>query len=437
MAAGMSAGEIFDQLRGIIGIAALLGLAWAFSENRRGHPGWKWIAGALAMQGLLAVLIVRVPFVWEAVGLANAAVSAVEAATLKGSSYMFGYLGGAELPFALKEGAQPPLVIAFQILPLVIVFSALSALLWHWGVLRWMVNGLAFLLRRSLGVSGVVGLAGGAALFLGVVETPLVTRPYFARVSRSELFQLMVLAMATISGALLVLYATTLRLVVGDAVGHLIAASLISIPAALLAARLMVPPGEADLEPAADDEGEAESALVYDSSIDAIMRGTADGLQLFLSVIAVIIVVFALVALADQMLAALPLVEGAPLTLKRIFGWACAPLMWLIGVPWGEAQAAGALMGTKAVLNEYVAYLELAALPTGTLGPRATLIVTYALCGVANLASVGLLVSTIGTLCPERRAEAAGLGMKSWVAGNIASAMTGAWIGLVTLSGVH
>lgn len=427
--AGLNRVEYFDQLRGIIGIAVLMGLAWALSENRRGVPGWRWIAGALAIQGLLAVLIVRVPTVWAAVGLVNNAVSAVEAATLKGSSYMFGYLGGAELPFALKEGAQPPLIIAFQILPLVIVFSALSALLWHWGVLRWLVNGLAFLLRRSLGVSGPVGLAGGAALFLGVVETPLVTRAYFARATRTELFQLMVLAMATISGALLVLYATTLRAVVPDAVGHMIAASLVSIPAALLVARLMVPGSAEDTVTEGDGE---DPGLRYDSSIDAIMRGTADGLQLFLSVIAVIIVVFALVALVDGMLAALPLIEGAPLTLKRMLGWALAPLMWLIGVPWGEAQAAGGLMGTKAVLNEYVAYLELAGLPAGTLGPRATLIVTYALCGVANLASVGLLVTTIGTLAPERRAEAAGMGMKSWIAGNLASAMTGAWIGLVT-----
>jgi CNT family concentrative nucleoside transporter len=430
MAARMSGAELFDQLRGIIGIAVLMGLAWAFSEYRRGMPGWRWIAGALALQAVLAVLIVRVPIVWEAVGLVNTAVSAVEQATLKGSSYMFGYLGGAELPFALKEGAQPPLVIAFQILPLVIVFSALSALLWHWGVLRWLVNGLSFLLRRTLGVSGPVGLAGGAALFLGVVETPLVTRAYFARVSRAELFQLMVLAMATISGALLVLYATTLKASVPDAVGHMIAASLVSIPAALLIARLMVPERAADTATEAD--AEEDPGLSYDSSIDAIIKGAMDGMQLFLAVIAVIITIFALVALADMMLASLPLVEGAPVTLKRLFGWLFAPLMWLLGVPWHEAGAAGGLMGTKAILNEYVAYVELAALPAGTLGPRALLIVTYALCGVANLASVGLLVSTIGTLCPERRAEVAGLGMKSWIAGNLTSAMTGAWIGLVT-----
>jgi CNT family concentrative nucleoside transporter len=421
--------ELFDQFRGVIGLAVLLGLAWTVSENRSALPGWRWMLGALALQGLLAVLIVRVPLVWSAVGLVNDAVSAIEAATLKGSAYMFGYLGGAELPFALKEGAQPPLVIAFQILPLVIVFSALAALLWHWGVLRWMVNGLGFLLRRSLGVSGVVGLSGGASIFLGVVEAPLVTRAYFARVSRAELFQIMALTMATISGAILVLYATTLKASVPDAVGHMIAASLISLPAALLVARVMVPgtPDDAATEVDKEDPG-----LRYESSIDAIVKGTMDGMQLFLSVIAIIIVVFALVALVDMGLALLPLIDGEALTLKRLLGWLLAPLMWLIGVPWGEAQAAGGLMGTKAVLNEYVAYLELAALPAGTLGPRATLIVTYALCGVANLASVGLLVSTIGTLCPERRAEAAGLGIKSWIAGNLASAMTGAWIGLVT-----
>lgn len=422
--------ELFDSLRGIIGLAVLMGLAWAVSENRKSLPGWRWIAGALLLQGLLAVLIVRVPAVWAAVGLVNNAVSAVEAATLKGSAYMFGYLGGAELPFALKEGAQPPLVIAFQILPLVIVFSALSALLWHWGVLRWIVNGLSFLLRRSLGVSGVVGLSGGASVFLGPVEAPLVTRAYFGKVSRSELFQIMTLTMATISGAILILYATTLKATVPDAVGHMISASLISLPAALLIARLMVPPSADDTATEVDAE---DTGLRYESSIDAIIKGTLDGMQLFLAVIAVIITVFALVALVDMALAATTLtVEGAPLSLKRILGWGLAPFMWLLGVPWGEAQAAGGLMGTKAVLNEYVAYLELAALPAGTLGPRATLIVTYALCGVANLASVGLLVSTIGTLCPERRAEAAGLGMKSWISGNLASAMTGAWIGLVT-----
>ena len=421
--------EFFDQFRGLLGIALMVLLAWAISEDRSARPTWRWIAGALALQAGLALLIVRVPFVWDAVTLANEAVAAIERATLDGSSYMFGYLGGAPLPFDLAEGTEAPVIIAFQILPLVIVFSALAALLWHWGVLRWLVDGLSFLLRRTLRVSGVVGLSGGANMFLGVVESPLVVRAYFARMSRADLFQVMVLAMATISGAILILYATTLSRTVPDAVGHMISASLISLPAALLIAKLMVP-GEASAEGEEPDAG--SQGLKFESSIDAIIKGTMDGMQLFLAVIAVIIVVFALVSLADQLLALLPMVDGEPLSLKRTFGWLFSPLMWLIGVPWAEAQAAGSLMGTKAILNEYVAYLELAALPPSTFAPRSLLIVTYALCGVANLASIGLLVSTIGTLCPERRAEVAGLGVRSWIAGNMATAMTGAWIGLIT-----
>ena len=422
--------ELFDQLRGIIGIAVLLGIAWALSENRARRPGWTWIGGALLAQLVLALLILRVPLVWQFVTKANDVVAAIERATLDGSSYMFGYLGGAPLPFALADGAEAPVIIAFQILPLVIVFSALAAVLWHWGVLRWLVNGLSWLLRRSLGVSGVVGLAGGANMFLGVVESPLAVRAYFSRMSRAELFAVMVLAMSTISGAILILYATTLSKTVSDAVGHMISASLISLPAALLLARLMVPgddKGWGDTDTDQDDPG-----LKYDGTMDAVVRGTMDGLQLFLAVIAIIIVIFALVSLGDQALALFPSVGGEPLSLKRLFGWLFSPLMWLVGVPWAEAQAAGGLMGTKAILNEYVAYLELAALPVDTFAPRSQLIVTYALCGVANLASVGLIVSTIGTLCPERRAETAGLGMKSWLAGNAATLMTGAWIGLVT-----
>ena len=421
--------EFFDQFRGLLGIALMVLLAWVISEDRSARPTLRWIAGALALQAGLALLIVRVPFVWDAVTLANEAVAAIERATLDGSSYMFGYLGGAPLPFELAQGTEAPVIIAFQILPLVIVFSALAALLWHWGVLRWLVDGLSFLLRRTLRVSGVVGLSGGANMFLGVVESPLVVRAYFARMSRADLFQVMVLAMATISGAILILYATTLSRTVPDAVGHMISASLISLPAALLIAKLMVP-GEASAEGEEPDAG--SQGLKFESSIDAIIKGTMDGMQLFLAVIAVIIVVFALVSLADQVLALLPMVHGEPLSLKRAFGWLFSPLMWLIGVPWAEAQAAGSLMGTKAILNEYVAYLELAALPPSTFAPRSLLIVTYALCGVANLASIGLLVSTIGTLCPERRAEVAGLGVRSWIAGNMATAMTGAWIGVIT-----
>ncbi|MFA6220264.1 MAG: nucleoside transporter C-terminal domain-containing protein [Erythrobacter sp.] len=424
----------FDQFRGLAGIAAILLFAWALSEDRKARPGWKWIAGASALQLALALVIVRIPLVWKVFAWATEGVAAIERAARVGSGFIFGYLGGAELPFALKDGAQAPVVIAFQILPLVIVFSALSALLWHWRILDLAVRGLSALLRRTLGVSGAVGLAGGASVFLGPVESPLIVRAWLPGMSRSDLFAVMTLAMSTISGVILVLYAQTLSRSVPDAVGHMIAASLISLPAALLVARIMVPPSRVP-DAAADGGTMMEGRrLQYDSSIDAVLRGTMDGLQIFLAVIAVIIVIFALVALVDEGLGLLPLVDGGPISVKRLFGWAFAPVLWLVGVPWAEAQHAGALMGTKTILNEYVAYLELAALPPGSLGARSQLIVVYALCGVANLASIGLLVSSIGTLCPERRAEAAKLGIRSWIAGNCATLTTGAWIGLVTLA---
>jgi CNT family concentrative nucleoside transporter len=419
--------NIIQHFQGLIGIAAIVMLAWALSEDRKAVPSWRWLAGAFLLQIALALVIVRVPLVWHLVGYATSAVSAVETATLVGSSYMFGYAGGGDLPFVLKPGARAPLIIAFQILPLVIVFSALSALLWHWRVLAVIVRGLSWALRKTLGVSGAEGLAGAATIFLGVVESPLVLRAYLDRMSRSELFAAMVMIMSTISGALLILYAQTLSKVVPDAVGHMISASLISLPAGILVARLMVPGGG---DTAAED---FETSLQYENSIDAVVRGTMDGIQLFLAVIGIIIVMFALVALADQILAALPMVvDGAPLTVKRLMGWVFAPLMWSLGVPWHAAPAAGALMGTKAVLTEYVAYLDFAALPADTFDARSKLIVTYALSGVANLASVGLIISTIGTLAPNRRADVAALGMKSWLAGNCVTAMTGAVIGLAT-----
>ncbi len=420
--------DFLVNLQGLIGLALIVAAAWALSENRSAHPRARWIAGALGLQLAIALIVTRVPLVWALVGYANEAVFAIERATLAGSSYMFGYLGGAPVPFVLADGAQPPLVIAFQILPLIIVFSALSALLWHWGVLRLAVRGLSWAMQRTLGVSGVVGLGAGATIFLGVVESPLVLRAWLGRMSRSDLFAIMVMIMATISGAILVLYATTLARTVPDAVGHMIVASLISLPAAVLVARLMVPP-------AAGEQAAAEKAepdLAYESSMDAVVRGTMEGVQLMLAVIGVIIVVFALVNLADQMLALIPLGGAEPLTVRGIFGWLFAPLMWAIGIPWDQAGTAGSLMGTKAILNEYVAYLALAELPAGALDPRSLIIVTYALSGVANLASVGLIVSAIATLAPERRAEVSSLGMKSWMAGNMVTLMTGAVIGLVT-----
>jgi concentrative nucleoside transporter, CNT family len=415
------------MLQSALGIVSVILIAVALSENRRALPPWRWVIGAVLLQVLIAVVVLRVPLAWEALRAANAGVAVLDQASRAGSSYMFGYLGGAELPFELKPGAAPPLIIAFQILPLVIFISALAALLWHWGVLRAVVRVLSWGLQRTLGIGGAVGLNAGANVFLGVVEAPLAVRAYLASFSRAELFMVMTLGMSTVSGVVLVLYSQTLAQTVDNAFGHIVTASLICMPASILIARLMVP-GESRTGAESSDD----AALRYDGPVDAIVRGTMDGLQLFLAVIAVLMVVFALVALVDHLLGLLPAVAGAPLTLQRMFGWLFAPLMWTLGVPWAEAADAGALMGTKAILNEYVAYQQLAGSYAAQLSPRSTLIVTYALCGFANLASIGLQVSTLTTLCPERRAEIVGLGVRSWMSGNLATLMIGAVVGLIT-----
>ncbi len=414
------------MIQSALGLVIITLAAWLISENRRAAPSLKWIVGALLLQVALALIIQHAPFVWEALRAGSAGVAVLEASSRSGSSYMFGYLGGSELPFDLKPGARAPVIIAFQILPLVIFTSALAALLWHWGVLRLIVRGLSWALQRTLGIGGAVGLNAGANVFLGVVEAPLVIRAYLLSMSRAELFMVMTLGMSTVSGVVLVLYSQTLAGVIDNSFGHIITATLICLPASILLARLMVP-GESAT--GADPRGEQ---LRYQGSIDALVRGTMDGLSLFLAVIAILIVVFAFVAFVNHLLGVLPGIGGEPLTLQRIFGWLFAPLMWTLGIPWSEALPAGALMGTKAILNEYVAYQQLATEYTGQLSARSTLIVTYAMCGFANLASIGLQISTLTTLAPERRAEILSLGFKSWISGNLATAMIGAVVGLTT-----
>jgi concentrative nucleoside transporter, CNT family len=428
-------------LQSLLGLALMPLLAWLLSENRANRPSWRWMATALALQLIIAGLVLKTPLLWQGLLAANAALASLEAATLKGSSYLFGYLGGAPLPFALKQGVAPPVVLAFQILPLVIVTSALAALLWHWRVLPALIRVLSWCLQRSLGISGPVGLNAGANIFLGVVEAPLVIKGALAHMSRAELFTIMTMGMSTVSGVVLVLYSQTIASVVENAFGHILTASLISLPATFLLCRLMVPETASTLPPAphaavpeAGSEAKTQAGtLRYASTMDAIIQGTMDGLQLFLAIIAVLLVVFALVALSDNILALLPDVAGAPLTLQRIFGWLFAPLMWLTGIAWNEALEAGSLMGVKAILNEYVAYQQLAALPQAHLSERTRHILVYALCGFANLASIGLLISTIGTLAPSRRSEAAELGFKSWFVGNLATLMTGCIIGIVRI----
>ncbi len=400
----------------------IVALAWALSEDRRAFP-WRTVTSGLALQAALAFLLLKVPAARDGLLSLNGAVDALTGATRAGTSFVFGFVGGGAAPFTVTNPTGM-ISFAFGILPLVIVISALSALLWHWRILQIVVRALAFVLRKLMNIGGAVGLGSAATIFLGMVEAPLLIRPYLNKLSRSELFILMTVGLASVAGTVFFLYASILKDVVPGALGHILIASMMSLPSAILIARIMVP-GEAGVATT------SESDLRYRSSMDAVARGTEDGLKIYLQIIAVLIVMVALVALADTMLKNLPWVWGAPLSLERIFGWLFAPLVWLFGVPWQEAPTAGSLMGAKTILNELVAYLNLAALPKGALDPRATLIMVYAMCGFANLGSVGIMIAGMSTLMPERRDEIVPLAMRALVSGTMASGLTGAMIGLL------
>ena len=410
-------------LQPILGLALLLMIAWGFSEKRNEFP-FKWVLGAVVLQIVLAIVFLRIEFLQEFLAGAGSIVQAVERASRAGSSYMFGYLGGGDIPFDLKDGAST-FIIAFEILPIILVMAAISALLWHWRLLPKAIEGLSWALQRTMGVSGTVGLGTGANFFLGVVESPLMLRAYVAQMNRTELFMIMVAGLSTVSGAVLVLYASVIEGVVSDATGHILTASLISLPAALLFAKIMVP-GECETEAASFDK-----SIQYDNVLDALVNGVEDGLKVFLNVMAMLIVIFALVYLMNELLGILPDVYGEPLTVNRIFGWLFAPLVFAFGVPFEEAYIAGQLMGAKAILNEFIAYQQLASLPADTLSVRSSIIMTYALCGFANLASIGLQIATFGALAPSKRSEIAALGWRAWIAGNLATGSTAAVAALV------
>ena len=410
-----------DVPHALAGIAGLLALAWAASENRRAVP-WRAVAAGMGLLVFLAVLFLKIAL-FKALFLGiNDALLVLERATQAGTSLVFGFLGGGPAPFAVTD-RNSMFILAFRALPLVLVISALSALLFHWRVLPAIVRGISFLLEKFMGVGGVLGLSTAANIFVGMVEAPLLVKPYLARVSRGELFAIMVGGMASIAGTVLFLYGAILRPALPDAVAHLLIASILSAPAALVIAFLMVPPqGKAT-------GGSIELKDEATGSMDALTRGTLEGAQLLLNIVAMLVVFVALVALANLTLEALPHGGAEPYTLQGLLGWALAPLAWLAGIPWAEAPAAGALLGTKTVINELVAYLELARM-TG-ISERSRLLLTYALCGFANFGSLGIMIGGLGTMCPERRGEIVALGIKSIIAGTLATCLTAASVGLI------
>jgi len=388
-------------------------IAWLVSERRRAVP-WRAVVAGLLLQFVLALVMLKLPFAKSALAVLNEGMLALEAATRAGTSFVFGYLGGGKAPFEVTD-AGSSFILAFRALPLVLVISALSALLFYWRVLPAIVRGLSWLLERVMGVGGAVALSTAANVFVGMVEAPLLIKPYLARVSRGELFAIMVGGMASIAGTVLFLYASLLRDVIPGAIGHLFVASIVSAPAALVVAFVMVPPEGEPTGGRIDLRSEAVN------SIDALTRGTLDGAQLFISIMAMLIVFVAVVTLVNLVI--------EPWTLQRALGHLLAPLAWLAGVPWSEAQAGGQLLGTKTVLNELVAYVDLAAMRD--LSERSRVLMSYALCGFANFGSLGIMIGGLGTMCPERRGEVIGLGLKSIAAGTIATCLTAATVGLL------
>jgi concentrative nucleoside transporter, CNT family len=414
------------QLQSAFGVIALLAIAWAFGENRRA-VSFRQAAIGLAATLVTAVVLIKLPIVAHAFGAINDAVGAISAASRAGTSFVFGYLGGGPLPFDPKTpGAD--FVLAFQALPIVLVMSVLTTLLFYWRILPPIVRGMAWLLERTLGVGGAVGLSTAANIFLGMVEAPLFVRPYLNQMTRSELFLVMTGGMAGIAGTVLVLYATLLAPLIPDAAAHFVIASVLGAPAAILISLIMVPEKSDRLTGGALEDPDMHAS----STMDAIVKGTTSGIELLLNIVAMLIVLVALVHLANSVLSLLPNASAAPISLQRMLGYAMAPVCWLMGLPWQQAITAGSLMGTKTVLNELIAYVDLSKLAPDALDPRSRLIMLYAMCGFANFGSLGIMIGGLGTMAPERRDEINGLGLKSIVSGTLTTCLMGAIVGLLS-----
>jgi len=415
------------NLQSLAGLFAIVAACWLLSENRRRFP-WRLTLGAIGVQAALVLALFAIPGSQSVLAAITGAVDGLAQATARGTRFVFGYLAGGDQPYVVgNESAL--FTFAFNVLPLILVISALSALLWHWRILKWITLGFGFLFQRTMGLGGASALAVAANIFLGMIESPIVIRAYLDKLTRSEIFLMMVVGLGTVAGSTMVAYASILSAVLPNAAGHVLVASIVSAPAGILLARIIIPekPGEGG---AVADYG---SALKYDSAIDAIVKGTADGLMVVLNISAVLIVFVALVALVNIMIGGVWLFD-APVTVERLLGWFFMPLAWLIGIDWAEAGKAGWLLGVKLTLTEFVAFIELGKIPSGEMSERTRMLLTYALCGFANIGSVGITVTGLSVLIPERREEVLGMVWKALFAGFLTTLMTAAVVGAMPAS---
>lgn len=410
------------NLQSLLGLVVIVAVCWAISENRRAFP-WRLALGAVAVQAALVLALFAIPGSQGVLAAVTGAVDSLARATNEGTKFVFGYLAGGDQPYAVSnQGAL--FTFAFQVLPLILVISALSALLWHWKILKWITLGFGLLFQKTMGLGGASALAVAANIFLGMIESPIVIRAYLDKLTRSEIFLMMVVGLGTVAGSTMVAYATILAPVLTNAAGHVLVASIVSAPAGILLARIIIPEQPGMGGAVAD----YSSALKYDSAIDAIVKGTADGLMVVLNISAVLIVFVALVALVNVMLGGF-VVWGEPLTVERILGVVFAPVAWLIGVEWKDADVAGWLLGVKLTLTEFVAFIDLGRVPEGEMTERTRMLMTYALCGFANIGSVGITVTGLSVLMPERREEVLGMIWKGLFAGFLTTLMTAAVVG--------
>lgn len=423
-----------ENARPLAAIVLIVLIAWLFSENKRRFPLLLTL-GAIVVQVAFVLLLFAMPNSQAALEGVNAAVNGLASASDKGAQFVFGYLSSSDATQYPAAGADPDrlFIFGFRVLPLILVISALSALLWHWGILKSITRGFGLLFEKTMQLGGASALAAAVNIFVGMVESPIVIRAYLDKLTRAELFLMMVVGLATVAGSTMVAYAVILQPVLPNAAGHVLVASIISAPAGILLARIMIP------EEGPRTHYDYASDLKYESSMDAVTTGVRDGVMVAVNVASFLIVFVAFVWIANGLLPliAAPLadllnpvlpahldIDPSRATLQAIFGHIFAPIAWLIGVPWGEAQAAGGVLGVKLFLTEFLAFFDLRDVPAEALGERGRMIMTYAICGFANVASVGIMTGGMTALMPERRREILALAWKALLPGFMATLMT-------------
>ena len=409
-------------IQSLIGIVALILIAIPFSESIQ-KIKVKFIIYALLIQTSLAFILLEIPFISSFFDVMSMAVESLRLSAIEGSSFVFGYLGGGEAPFEVSNNQNLP-IFAFTFLPMLIFLSALSALLWHWKILPFLIKLLAKLFEKPLDAKGPIGLAATANIFLGQLEAPLLIKPYLNKMNQRDLLIIMTVGMSTIAGSVMVLYITWLDDKFTGVIGHFLTASILSVPAAIMFSNILIPSAQTELKTAKED------LKMYESSMDAISVGTKDGLNMFLSVIASLIVFLSLVALADFILGIFPNVYGEPISLQRIAAFIFAPIAWLMGIPFAEIIPAGNLLGTKTIFNELIAFNDLRDLDTNVLSERSQLIMLYGICGFANISSVGILLGGLSAICPDIRGTLLKIAFRALFAATLASCLTGTVVSL-------